>query len=450
MRDCARKTARLRQRLGLPSEKTSVPSIVPTVHITDSPINSKSSPDEKVGLFRSLFRGREDVYAVRWEGRNGKTGYSPAYRKVWSNPFQRKPDEPKEYFPLTAQVIHDHLTGRLTAGVYPLLTDETCWFLAADFDKATWQDDVLAFLQTCADWRIPAALERSRSGRGGHVWVFFDAPLPASLAGKLGAAILTRTMECRHQLGLDSYDRLFPSQDTMPKGGFGNLIALPLQRQDGHHPIIVTQCGPIRYRVNAKEQARARPFKHIVFPRPTNFRLPPTTEKPEMHALYAALATDKSRNDLITVDLVRAVKAGRSPVLLTERTSHVDEFAVRLAGLVKHVVVLKGGLGAKQRRTVADHLAAIPNGEERVLLATGRYIGEGFDDARLDTLFLAMPISWRGTLQQYVGRLHRSHDNKREVVVYDYVDGTVLVLSAMYTKRLRGYEAVGYEISDGL
>jgi hypothetical protein len=105
--------------------------------------------------------------------------------------FQKRPDEPKEYFPLTDQVIHDHLTGKLTAGVYPLLTDETCWFLAADFDKTTWQDDVRAFLQTCADWNIPAALERSRSGRGGHVWIFFDAPLPASLARKLGAAILT-------------------------------------------------------------------------------------------------------------------------------------------------------------------------------------------------------------------------------------------------------------------
>jgi superfamily II DNA or RNA helicase len=167
-----------------------------------------------------------------------------------------------------------------------------------------------------------------------------------------------------------------------------------------------------------------------------------------MHALYAALATDKARNDLIAVDLIRAVKAGRSPVLLTERTGHVDEFAMRLVGLVKHIVVLKGGMGAKQRRAVAEQLAVIPNDEERVLLATGRYIGEGFDDARLDTLFLAMPISWRGTLQQYVGRLHRLHDNKREVIVYDYVDGTVAVLSAMYAKRVRGYEAVGYQIRD--
>jgi superfamily II DNA or RNA helicase len=772
----------LRERCGLPQVETAAQSTANTVEFdsTSATVTSKSSSDEKVKLFRSLFRGREDVYAARWEGRNGKTGYSPAHRKIWSNSFQKRPDEPKEYFPLTDQVIHDHLTGKLTAGVYPLLTDETCWFLAADFDKTTWQDDVRAFLQTCIEWNIPAALERSRSGRGGHVWIFFDAPLPAGLARKLGAAILTRTMERRHQLGLDSYDRFFPSQDTMPKGGFGNLIALPLQhlprshgnsvflaadfnphpdqwaclssirrmsfpeietlvrdaersgeiigvrrsvtdedssedpwtlppsrkkkdqpipgplppsvkivrsnlvyvekeglpsamlnrlhrlaafqnpefyraqamrlstfgkprvircaeefpkhialprgcldeitaffkshnvavqledqrfvgspievkfqgqlrpeqqaaanailasddgilcattafgktviaawliaerkvntlvlvhrrqlldqwrerlaaflnlpiksigqigggrrrasgmidvaviqslnrkqvvddlvanyghvivdechhisavsfeqvlrqvkaryitgltatpqRKDGHHPIIVMQCGPIRHRVDARAQALARPFNHFVIPRPTNFRLPPSTEKPEMHELYAALADNKARNDLICVDLMRSVKAGRSPILLTERTSQVDEFASRLTGLVKHIVVLKGGMGAKQRRAIAEQLTTIPDGEERVLLATGRYIGEGFDDARLDTLFLAMPISWRGTLQQYVGRLHRLHDNKREVIVYDYVDGCVPVFFAMYSKRVRGYEAVGYKIQDG-
>jgi superfamily II DNA or RNA helicase len=771
----------LRQRFGLSPIRTEValPDNIAAPNVTAATVTSKSTPDDKVKLFRKLFCGREDVYAMRWEGRNGKAGYSPAFHRIWGASFRNGPEKPKEYFPLKDQVIHDHLTGKLTAGIYPLLTDETCWFLAADFDKTTWQDDVRAFLHTCAEWDVPAVLERSRSGRGGHVWIFFEAPLPARLARELGAAVLTRTMEQRHQLGLDSYDRFFPCQDTMPKGGFGNLIALPLQhiprghgnsvfldadfsphldqwallssirrlsfaevestvrkaassgdfigvrrsvtdheqaedpwtlppsrkrkdeavtgplpakvrvirsnliyvekeglpsamlnrlhrlaafqnpefyraqamrlstfdkprvircaeefskhvalprgclgeiaalleshkiavelddqrsagqpidvkfhgqlradqqaaantmlahddgilsattafgktvvaawliaarkvnalvlvhrrqlldqwrarlatflnlpiksigqigggrrrsggiidvaviqslnrkqvvddvvasyghvivdechhisavsfeqvlrqvkaryitgltatpqRKDGHHPIIVMQCGPIRYRVNAKEQALARPFKHFVIPRPTNFRLPPTTDKPEMHELYAALADNKARNDLICVDLLRAIKAGRSPILLTERTSQVDEFATRLSGLVKHIVVLKGGMGAKQRRAVAEQLTAIPDGEERVLLATGRYIGEGFDDARLDTLFLAMPISWRGTLQQYVGRLHRLHDSKREVIVYDYVDGCVPVLSAMYAKRIRGYEAVGYQIQD--
>ena len=740
-------------------------------------VNAKSSPEEKVALFRSLFRGREDVYAVRWEGRQGKAGYSPASRRLWGGPNLLDSESPREYLPLTDQVLHDHLTGGITAGVYPMLTDETCWFLAADFDKATWQEDVRAYLDTCIEWNVPAVLERSRSGRGGHVWVFFAVPLPARLARKLGAAILTRTMDRRHHLGLDSYDRFFPSQDTMPKGGFGNLIALPLQqvprgqgnsvfldpefkpytdqwsllsgvwrmglrdvervvgeaerkgdligvrhsvtdedgaedpwtlppsrknkaeaisgplptqvrivlanlifvetaglpsamlnrlhrlaafqnplfyraqvmrlstfdkprvircaeefpkhlalprgcleeitslfkyhevdvaiedqrfaglpldvtfhgtlradqqaaakellahdggilsattafgktvvaawliaarrvntlvlvhrrqlldqwrerlasflnlplksigqigggrrcpngtldvaviqslnrkqvvddlvanyghvivdechhlsavsfeqvlrqvkarhvtgltatpqRKDGHHPIIVMQCGPIRHRVNAKEQALARPFTHSVLPRPTRFRMSPSAQKPEMHEVYDALARDVARNDQIFEDLLACIRSGRSPILLAERTRQVDEFVSRIGSLVRHVVVLKGGMGVKLRRAVAEQLKAIPDGEERVLLATGRYIGEGFDDARLDTLFLATPISWRGTLHQYVGRLHRLHDNKREVVVYDYVDDAEPVLSKMYSKRVRGYEAIGYTI----
>ena len=249
--------------------------------------------------------------------------------------------------------------------------------------------------------------------------------------------------ECHH-LSAVSFEQVL----RQVKARYVNGLTATPQRKDGHHPIIVMQCGPIRFRVNAKAHALARPFKHVVIPRPTNFRLLPSTDKPEMHELYAALATNQARNDMIALDLIRAVKASRSPILLAERTGQVDEFAARLTGLVKHIVVLKGGMGAKQRRAVAENLASIPDGEERVLLATGRYIGEGFDDARLDTLFLATPISWRGTLQQYVGRLHRLHDNKREVIVYDYVDGCVPVLTAMYYKRVRGYEAVGYTIQD--
>jgi hypothetical protein len=127
-------------------------------------------------------------------------------------------------------VIRDHLLGKQTIGVYPLLQDDTCWFLAVDFDKKTWEADASAFLATCRGVGIPAALERSRSGNGGHVLVFFSAPTSAALARRLASALLTRTMERRFSVGLDSYDRVFPSQDTMPRGGFGNLIALPLQR----------------------------------------------------------------------------------------------------------------------------------------------------------------------------------------------------------------------------
>ena len=188
----------LRERLGLPQVEVVAQSINNNGEFNSAvtTFTSKSSSDEKVKLFRSLFRGREDVYAAHWEGRNGKTGYSPAHRKIWSNPFQKRPDEPKDYFPLADQVIHDHLTGKLTAGVYPLLTDETCWFLAADFDKKTWEYDSLAYLETCQELNVPAALERSRSGKGGHIWIFFDRALPAITARKLGC-VLMRWMRSR-------------------------------------------------------------------------------------------------------------------------------------------------------------------------------------------------------------------------------------------------------------
>jgi superfamily II DNA or RNA helicase len=155
---------------------------------------------------------------------------------------------------------------------------------------------------------------------------------------------------------------------------------------------------------------------------------------------------DQSRNDLIFDDLLSALAAGRSPLLLTERTEHLELLAGRLKDFARNMIILKGGMGKKQRTAINDQMKAIPDREERLILATGRYIGEGFDDARLDTLFLVMPISWRGTLQQYVGRLHRLHDNKRVVQVYDYVDKKVPMLMRMYHKRLIGYKALGYKI----
>jgi hypothetical protein len=161
---------RLRGRLGVTIPEVAAPP--PPEPAPASTVTAKSSPGEKVALFRGLFRGREDVYAVRWEGRQGKAGYSPASRRVWGEPISPGSEVPREYLPLTDQVIHDHLTGRMTVGVYPMLVDETCWFLAADFDKTTWQEDVRAYLDTCREWDVPALLERSRSGRGGHVWIF--------------------------------------------------------------------------------------------------------------------------------------------------------------------------------------------------------------------------------------------------------------------------------------
>ena len=159
--------------------------------------------------------------------------------------------------------------------------------------------------------------------------------------------------------------------------------------------------------------------------------------------------TNAARNDLIVGDLIQALRAGRSPLLLTGRTDHLEQLAAILSAVTKNVIILRGGMGRKQRRTVLESLAAVPEDQPRVILATGSYIGEGFDDARLDTLFLAMPVSWKGTLQQYVGRLHRIHHNKKEVLVYDYVDANSPMLARMFKRRLTGYEAIGYSVATG-
>ena len=203
-----------------------------------------SPPIAKIKLFRSLFRGRTDIYPVRFESRKtGKAGYAPACANEWVRGVCEKPkikcaDCPnRRFLPVTDEVIRWHLSGRVdqgqnfVAGVYPMLLDETCYFLAADFDREAWLEDAEAFMETCNRLSLPTALERSRSGNGGHVWLFFEEAISASLARKLGSHILTETMEKRPEIGLGSYDRLFPNQDTLPKGGFGNLIALPLQKQ---------------------------------------------------------------------------------------------------------------------------------------------------------------------------------------------------------------------------
>ena len=754
-------------------------------------VRQQSAPAAKIALFRSLFRGREDVYPRRFESRRtGKSGYAPACANEWVRGICEKPRikcaacAHRRFLPVTEDVIRWHLSGvdaecqPFVAGVYAMLQDETAFFLAVDFDKQGWRDDAAAFRETCHQMGLTAALERSRSGQGAHVWLFFDEAVPAALARKLGSHVLTETMEHHPDLGLASYDRFFPNQDTLPHGGFGNLIALPLQkrprerdnsvflddqltpypdqwaflstvpkigrarledlvreaerrgrvigvrlprdedaedepwtlppsrrrkappitgvlprtlelvlgneiyiasddlvpplrnrlarlaafqnpdfykaqamrlatydkpriigcaeahphhlglprgcldevqqllsdlniapvvrdercagepvdvafrgtlrsdqqvaahallahdtgilsattafgktviaawliarrsvntlvvvhrrqlleqwvdrlsafhlpaakigrigggrrkptgvldvaliqslvrkgvvqdrvgeyghlvvdechhlpaqsfeqvarrakarfvvglsatvtRKDGHHPIVFMQCGPVRYRVSAKAEAARQPFSHTVIVRPTVFEPVTSTgsdTRVEFQSLYAALINDDARNRRICDDVVEVVRDGRSPLVLTERRGHLDRLAGHLADRVRRLVVLRGGTGRRQQQAVVDQLAAIPDAEERVLLATGRYLGEGFDDARLDTLFLTLPVSWRGTIAQYVGRLHRLYDGKRDVRVYDYADLNVPMLARMFDRRCRGYEAVGYTV----
>ncbi|MFA7233206.1 MAG: DEAD/DEAH box helicase family protein [Terrimicrobiaceae bacterium] len=746
---------------------------------------------DKIARFRSLFRGREDVHARRFENpRSGKSGYVPACGNEWARGVCEKPrikcsDCPNPcWLGVTDEVVRWHLAGRdagdrpFVMGLYPMLRDESCFLLAVDFDGEGWRDDVAVFGRMCRERGIPAAIERSRSGNGAHAWFFFEEAIPATLARKLGSHLLTETMEFRPDLGLASYDRLFPNQDTLPRGGFGNLIALPLQkaardrghslfldgelepyadqweflgqvgkiplrqvamlvaeverrdrvigvrvapdeefalapwqappsrrakeppisdplpdaieavladqvylpkdvlppalrnriiriaafqnpefyraqamrlptfdkprviacaedhpghialprgclddlrslfkthkirldledarqagiplaaefrgelrpdqqaaaeamlahdtgvlaattafgktvvaawlvarrsvntlvlvhrqqlmeqwierlshflgvpvksigrlgggrrklhgtldvallqslarkgtvdnlvadyghlvvdechhlsaqsfelvarrakaryvtglsatvaRKDGHHPMIFMQCGPVRHRVDAKAQAQARPFEHRVLVCPTSFRAglePDADPRIEFRQLCGALVLDESRNATICADVASCFREGRHPLVLTERTEHVEILADALARQGLPVIRLQGGMGRKALRMTLDALAK-QEPENRILLATGRFVGEGFDDPQLDTLFLAMPVSWRGTIAQYVGRLHRLHGGKTEVRVYDYADLNVPMLSRMFDRRCEGYEAVGYSL----
>ena len=223
------------------------------------------------------------------------------------------------------------------------------------------------------------------------------------------------------------------------------LTATP-QRRDGHHPILHFQLGPIRSSVDSRSEKAARRLEHQVIVRQTAFGLRNQSSESRIQEIYAKLANDRNRNEMILDDVIGALEEGRSPMLLTERRDHVDYFACQLTNVARNLVVLRGGLGVRQREEARTQLKDIPDNEERLILATGRFIGEGFDDARLDTLFLAMPISWKGTLVQYAGRLHRRHPRKSEVRIYDYVDGDVPMLAKMYQRRRKGYRAMGYDL----
>lgn len=262
------------------------------------------------------------------------------------------------------------------------------------------------------------------------------------LVGEYGHLVID---ECHHVSA-----RSFELVARQSNAKYVTGLSATITRKDGHHPIIFMQCGPVRYRVDPRQQAAKRPFQHRVMVRRTDFRLREEfseDNRPSIQEIYKTLSDDKSRNAQIIEDVLEAIKAGRYPVILTERRDHLKLLAEQLQPHIQNVFVLKGGMGKKQRRLIQDQLANTHGGEPRVILSTGRYLGEGFDDARLDTLFLTLPISWRGTLAQYAGRLHREHDQKKEVIIYDYLDESVPMLSRMYEKRRRGYKALGYEVA---
>ncbi len=337
-------------------------------------IDQFASTHEKIAVFRSLFRGRDDVYPRRFESRTtGRAGYAPACAHEWVRGICEKPRikcadcTVRRFLPVTDDVVRWHLLGRddagqpFVAGVYPLLPDETCHFLAVDFDKGDWRDDALAFARGCRARSLQAAIERSRSGLGAHVWVFFEDALPAALARRLGAHLLTEAMDVHPTLGFGSYDRLFPNQDTLPQGGFGNLIALPLQREaraqdntvfvdDAWEPLpdqwaylsslrrtprreveAIVQDAERRGRIVGVRlprttrtialQAATRPFAHVVHVH-TTFLAGSALDadrRVAFQTLYKALIDDERRTERISDDVVDAVRAGQSPLVLTER-----------------------------------------------------------------------------------------------------------------------------------
>jgi superfamily II DNA or RNA helicase len=248
--------------------------------------------------------------------------------------------------------------------------------------------------------------------------------------------------ECHH-VSAFSFEKILKS--TNAKYIYG-LTATPT-RKDGHHPIIFMQCGPILYRDDAKKQAERRPFEHYVIPRFTSLRVPLDKDEKEVSIqdLYTEIVTNEIRNQQIVDDVVKNHENGRNSLVLTERVAHVEVLANRLSKIIPDVISLTGGMGSKETREIMKRIADTPLDKQLILVATGKYIGEGFDEPRLDTLFLAMPISWKGNLQQYAGRLHRLCENKNEVQIYDYVDIHVRMLEKMYNKRLSGYASIGYK-----
>ncbi len=443
-------------------------------------VNQQSSAELKIRLFRSLVRGREDVYdkprviacaedhphhvglprgclddvrqaladldvrtSIRDERHNGRPLELSFHGEL----------RPEQKAAADAMLAHE--TGVLAATTAFGKTVIAAWLIAERGVSTLvlvhrrqlldqWIERLSVFLG------VPAkSIGRIGGGRRRPTGLL-DVALIQSLArngvvddcvGEYGQLIVD---ECHH-LSATSFEQVARQAKARFVAGLSATIA----RKDGHHPIIFMQCGPVRHRVNARAQAAARPFEHFVLVQPTAFlssKSPDADKRVAFQAVYRELIDDERRTRRICDDVVECVSSGRSPLVLTERNDHLDRLEQGLAALVRHLVVLRAGMGKKQRQAVIDRLAAIPREDASVILATGKYVGEGFDNPRLDTLFLTLPVSWRGTIAQYAGRLHRLYDGKREVRVYDYADLDVPMLARMFDRRCRAYEAIGYTI----
>lgn len=734
-----------------------------------------------VALYRELFYGRQDVYAVRWENQKAGThGYAPKCKNEWDRNICGKSMRIKgackkcvykENQEITDATIQQHFAGTgknaLVMGVYPLLEDETCRFLAIDFDKGNWQEEILVAKRVYEEYGIKSYIERSRSGNGGHLWVFFTESIEAHLARKLGIKVLETAMNRNGISKFDSFDRLFPNQDHMPKGGYGNLIALPLQRQavekgnsvfvddsfkmyasqtavlqnierysrmqiidvlkqfpnvilsdvndkeieeedkvlpwekkkeetiptdlpkyidivlydriyiskkklhpfikkklvgltvfhnpeyylarnlrksvqdipmwiqcfeensdylmlpvgvestlmeicqsyniqinvidkrfsgkeidvafhgdlrekqlkaveellavsngilhantafgktvaaialiaerkvntliivdrvsllnqwcerlsvflnipkkeigvigggkknptgiidvaisqslyrdnkvselvkgygqiicdechhvsavgfeqimknspakykygltatlkrkDGKERIVLMQLGPVRYKDLSKVSSE---LMHKVLVQETGISSDDLSKEHTTNELYDYLYTNAIRNMQIVMDVRNCLDENRYPIVLTERKEHIDLLEKELSPYAR-VYKLHGGLKKKEREGIMEELQNISDDVRRAIIATSKYVGEGFDYPILDTLFLTLPISWSGRIKQYAGRLHREYHEKKEVRIYDYLDSRIDAAMKMYDKRSKGYRSMGYQI----
>ena len=305
-----------------------------------------------------------------------------------------------------------------------------------------WKDRLGSFLQV-----PPESIGQIGAGKRAPTGII-DIAMVRSLRSKGEVADLVADYghvvvdECHHVGAVDFEQVLRQVKVRWVLG----LTATPV-RYDGHHPIIIMQCGAIRYRVRQRDHDTGI-TEHVVLPRITEARLPDFAENFGVQEKISALVSDERRNEMIIDDVLKAVSEKRSPLVLTKRKDHLQLLRDKLEGKVKNVIVFRGGQSAKRRRERAEQLQAVAPGEERVVLGIGECIGEGFDDPRLDTLFLTLPISWHAKLEQYAGRLHRRHQGKTVVQIYDYVDVGIEKLYKMFRTRQAGYKRIGYTVRD--
>ena len=469
----------------------------PAFATEDPGLVTNASPlQAKLDLYLNRFAARTDVYAYYWENPRKKTkGWSPKVR----DPFGRGTMWDKRPLPLTRDVIEAHLRADddLFVGLYPLLRDATCWWLAVDFDGPQAMLDAHAYIKAAHSLGVPCGLEVSQSGRGAHVWTFFTAPVPAATARAMGTACVHRAIGLRGSMPLASFDRLFPNQDTVPAGasgspsfrrpvaeireltaGYGQVIvdechhvaaatydhtlgqipatwwlgltATP-ERRDGLEELTTWQLGLIRHAVrDARPEPGMLPMTDHGLPRllrvhETGFRAPEGFDLAEpgaISALYGTLAADVDRNRQIADDVREALDSGRRCLVLSRRRDHLDV----LAGLLsdRDPTILRGGTSRKDMDRFRERIADVEPGVPLLVLATLPFAGEGFDAPILDAVFLVAPISFPGILVQAVGRVLRRHQDKTDIVVHDYIDAAVTVLAAQYVRRRQAYDHLGF------